>query len=345
VKPYITLCAAAVFCALASCEGGPSPAKVPDWALDIRKVYPDSEFITGRGEGPTRQDAEQNALAEISYFFSSEVTAERSRRDVFSTKDDVTTEIRQTKENVIVQSHIRLTTVRYAEDAFYDRAVKAWRTLAYINRDEAWTVYEPNAKQQADALLALFKAAEAESDVFNAVLRYGAIGAYADSAEFNATRDFAQTLNPAKSNALFREADAALAGYREKLFSVREKVRVYVECSVDYNRMIYQAMVKALGASGFAVEENRNRAGVRCVIHVEEGMLKQGNGTFYTPALSGTISGNAGALFSFSVKGERKGALTNPDLAKRNAYTALATALEKSFPVELQNRLSVGVQK
>jgi hypothetical protein len=216
--------------------------------------------------------------------------------------------------------------------------------VAYINRDEAWTVYEPNAKRQADALLALFKAAGEETDAFNAVLRYGAIGAYADSAEFSAVRDFAQTLNPAKSNALFREADEALAGYREKLFAAQEKVRVYVECPADYNRMIYQAMVKALGTSGFAAEENRGRAGAYCVIQVDAEPQKQDNGTFYYPALSGTISGSAGALFSFSVKAERQGAM-NPDLAKRRAYTALAAALEKSFPAELQNRLAAGVKK
>ena len=108
--------------------------------------------------------------------------------------------------------------------------------------------------------------------------------------------------------------------------------------------MIYQAMVKALGASGFGVERNRAAAAAVCAVLVEEGMQKQENGVLYYPALTATVSGSAGPLFSFKITGERQGAL-NPDLAKRRAYTALASVLETSFAGELKKRQAALVRE
>jgi hypothetical protein len=103
-------------------------------------------------------------------------------------------------------------------------------------------------------------------------------------------------------------------------------------------------MVKVLGASGFGVARNRAAAAAFCAVLVEEGMQKQENGVLFYPALTASISGTAGPLFSFKITGERQGAL-NPDLAKRRAYTALAAALEASFAGELQKRQAALVRE
>lgn len=94
--------------------------------------------------------------------------------------------------------------------------------------------------------------------------------------------------------------------------------------------MFYQAMVKALGASGFGVEQNRAAAAAVCAVQVEEGMQQRDSGVFFYPALTATISGKAGPLFSFKVETERRGAV-NPGIAKRRGYTDLASALEGSL--------------
>jgi hypothetical protein len=327
---------------LGACASAPTPepeieSEPPLWALDTRAVYPDREYIAARGEGTTKVGAEAGAVAEISFYFVRQVTAERSSRSSWTTRNNEETTASQTEENVLVESQTRLVTVRLAEDPWFNPAKKVWETVAYINRDEGWTVYEPNAKKQAAALMALVQAAETESEPFNAVLRWGITAAYADSAEFNGVRDFSQILHPEKAAALFAPADAALGELFEKQLAAVEKSRVYVECPVDYNGMIYQAMVKALGGWGFGVERSREAAAAVCEVQVEEGIQKQDSGTFYYPALTATISGGRGAIFSFKITGGREGGL-NPDVAKRRAYTALAAALEKDFAGELQKR-------
>ena len=316
-----------------ACASTPN-APPPDWAANVQSVYPRDTYITGRGNGSTRKNAEAQALAEIALYFIRETRVERSTRAVWTERDGVSGEESESREDILVQSHTRLTAVRYAEDPWFNPAIKAWETVAYIERNEGWSVFEPLARIQADAFLTLTKAAERETEPFNAVLRYGAADAYARSVEYSTVRDFAQVLHPAQAGMLFAQADAVQAALFQKQLFARERAVISVQSPVDHDRLIYQAMVKALGASGFAVESGGNAATV-CIVRVEEGMQRQDSGITYYPSLTVTISGRNGVMMSFRVSGERAGAI-NPDVAKRRAYTSLAAALEGAFAGELQ---------
>jgi len=315
----------------------------PAWVTDVQSVYPWDTYITGRADGATRKDAEENSTAELSLYFIRETTVERSSRSTWTEQDGVSGSESTTEENVLVKSYARLVTVRCADDPWYNPATKTWETVAYIDRDQAWAAYEPNARKQADTFLNLVKAADEETEPFNAVLRYGTAVAYAWSTEFNTVRDFSQVLHPVQAGKLFAEADAALSSLMEKQLRAQEKSIITIQCPVDYDQIIYQSMVKALGTSGFPVENNGNTV-TTCVIQVEEGMQKNVSGTFYTPSLIATISGRNGAMVSFRVSSERVGAV-NTDVAKRRAYTSLANALEDAFAGELQRWQSALINK
>ena len=325
-----------VMCALVLAAGGcaSGPETVPPpWAGNIRGTYPPELFITGLGEGASRADAEAKALGEISFYFVREIRAEQSSRTSWLERDGVSSSESQTGESILIESQTRLVAVRYAEDPWFNPAKKAWETVAYINRDEGWTAYEPDAVKQANAFMALVQAADEETEPFNRALRYGAAAAYGESAGYRTVREFAQALHPGNAGRLFAGADAASAELARKDLAAREQATVYIECPTDHERMIYQAMVKALGTAGFRAENSRNAA-VVCLVRVEESAVKEDIGVFYFPTLSGTFSGANGALFSFRIAAERQGAM-NPDLAKRRAYTALAAAVERSFANEL----------
>jgi hypothetical protein len=280
-------------------------------------------------------EAEIKARTEIAYFFQTQVNAEMSAKQVFTTgHDGITNEERQTIENVVIRTQEQQRVVRFAEDPWRNPRTRAWDTVAYIRRDEGWTVYEPGFRRQSQALLAIIQKADTETVPFNAFLRYGNAIAYANSSEYRGTRIFASILHPTRANTLFAEAEAAESSLLQKQLAAQERSRVYIESPVDYNNMIYQATVKALGNAGFAVERNRNNAVTYFLAQVEEGEQKMSAGVFYNPVLTGIISGRNGALFSFKIEGSRQGAV-NQDLAKRRAYTALSDALETAFSAEL----------
>jgi hypothetical protein len=96
-----------------------------------------------------------------------------------------------------------------------DNNDKQWQTVAYIDRNEAWTVYEPRFKRQADAFQALYAAAENESGQFRKYLRFAAAAAYIRGGDFVEAEAFGQMLHPQKMNAAFggiRAEIAAAAG-------------------------------------------------------------------------------------------------------------------------------------
>jgi hypothetical protein len=329
------LCCLLMTAALAfACASAPS-AEPPAWVRNLRDVYPDSDYIVGLGEGSTRDEAENKAMAELSTYFIRQICVERSSQVSWTTLNEAADAQSKTQKDILVESQTRLMAVCYAQDPYFNAAAKSWSTLAFIDRDEGWRIYEPTAKKQTGAFLALVKAADEEADPLSAVLRYENAAAYTRSAEFSAVRDFAQVLHPQKAEDLFGETDDVLMALPEKTLSAAQKAPVYIECPVDFDGMVYQAMVRALASYGLAAETDRAKAAAVCLLQVEEGRQSQGSGFTYYPSLSGSISGQGGAaLLSFKVEGKREGAI-NPDLARRRAYTSLAAALEASFAAEV----------
>jgi hypothetical protein len=303
----------------------------------MEAVYPRTAYIAQRGEGGTRQDAELAALNAISYYFESEINAGQSSRSVWTERNGATSTESRTETETIVQSQTRMVAVRYGEAPWQNPATGKWETVAYLDRNEAWTLYEPQAKMVSDGLLALMNAAENEGEAFSRVLRFGTAASYADGTEFTTVREFAQVLYPSKAQAFFRDADSAISSLPAKIDAAKRSTKIFIQCSPDLDGLIYNAAVAAWGMEGFPVEQNRDAAASVCLIHVDEGVQKMDSGVFYNPSLSGMVNGVSGALFSFTIKAARQGAI-NPDIAKRRAYTALASAFEEAFPGELNKK-------
>jgi hypothetical protein len=311
-------------------------ASVPDWAASpsaIRTVYPDSEFIAQRGRGATREAAEVAAAAEIARFFISQISVNRGYREVVTQQNGEAEERSETSAGAFVQSQIDLFGIRYAEDAFYYRAEKQWQTVAYIDRNEAWTVYEPRFKRQADAFEALYAAAENESDQFRRVLRFGAADAYVRGGDFVEADAFGQILHPQKMNASFGEIRAEIAAIPQKTDDAKRKAGVFIDCPGDFESLVTNAFSRALSEEGFPIAKNRSGAVVVCAVTIDEGMQQRDLGIFYYPSLRAVFSGASGVLFTFNAAADRASAVT-PDVAKRRAYTALAGKVVESFSIK-----------
>ncbi|MDR1390325.1 MAG: hypothetical protein LBJ31_10180 [Treponema sp.] len=309
---------------------------VPDWAASpsaIRTVYPDSDFIAQRGRGATREAAEVAAAAAIARFISSEISANSRYREVINQQNGETTENLETSAEAFVKSQIELFGVRYVEDAFYNKAEKQWQTVAYIDRNEAWMVYEPRFKRQADAFEALYAAAENENDQFRKVLRFGAAGGYVRGKDFVEAEVFGQILHRQKMNTLFGGIRAEITAIPQKTDDAKRNAGVFIDCPGDFESLITNAFSRALSKNGFSIEKNKNGAAVVCAVTIDEGRQQRDLGIFYYPSLQAIFAGTPGTLFTFNVSADRASAVT-PDVAKRRAYTALAEKVVESFSIE-----------
>ena len=318
-----------------SCAGAPRP----EWAASlqaIRFVYPDSRFIAQRGRGATREAAEVDAAAQIARFIESQIETRSGAGFSFTQQNGEEAVKSSTTEEAYVQSQIALFGIRYAQDAFYNKAEKKWETVAYIDRDEAWTVYEPRFRQQADAFHALYQAAEDESGWFRKVLRFGAAAVYARGGDFITAEAFVQILHPQKMNVSFGGIRAEIAAIPQKTDDAKRNAGVFIDCPGDFESLVTSAFSRALGAEGFPVARNRNGAEVVCAVTIDEGRQQRDVGIFYYPSLravftdAGVSGAAAGALFTFNAAASRASAVT-PDVAKRRAYTALAEKVVETF--------------
>jgi hypothetical protein len=315
---------------LVSCVSAPQPA--PEWYQNMNAVYPHERFIAYQGRGDTRIQAENAALGVIAGYFESEIIdiQKTSARWVNGEED------RLTEVSTIVASQVSLIAVRYAEDAWKDPATSEYITVAYIDREEAWTVYRPRAENTAAALFILFQKAEDEVDPFTRALRFGGARQYATGTEFTAVRGFAQTLYPARAAVLFSNADEVRTALPERIATARLNASIYLDCPLDLDGLVRNAVAAAFGAEGFPVANDRGDAAAVCVIRISEGVQTRPAGMFYYPELSGVVTGSAGAGLTFTARAEAQAA-KDPALARRRAYTALAQAVRDALPGQLEN--------
>jgi hypothetical protein len=71
---------------------------------------------------------------------------------------------RRIEETVTVTVSRSLSAVRYAEDVWKHPATGEFVAVAYLDRDEAWKAYNPQAAQAALTLADLFQGAKEEAD-------------------------------------------------------------------------------------------------------------------------------------------------------------------------------------
>ena len=315
---------------LSSCATLPTdPAPWDATPASIRQVFPDNEYIAQRGRGKTRAAAEANAAAEISRFISSQISANRGYR---ITTDNVAETI-ETNDEAFVKSQINLFGIRYADDAYYRKDLKEWRTVAWIERNEAWTVYAPRFKQQADSFASLFDAAENERDQFRRALRFFAADDYSKSGDFQNASLFGQILHPSRMNAEFENVRAKIASVPQRLESSKRNASIFIECPGDFESLVSNAFSSRFAALGFPVANNRSSSSAVCRITISEGRQQRDLGVFYHPSLQAVVSTQSGTIFTYSAEGERAQAVT-PDVAKRRAYQSLADKVRESFSLD-----------
>ena len=326
-------------CMPASCASAPTTA--PEWYRDMEAVYPQERYIAYQGRGRSRDEAKQNALADLAAYFEQEVKREGTAPISMTEQQGIVEKTRRIEETVTVTVSRNLRNVQYAEDDWKHPATGEFVTVAYMDREKAWGVYSPQAENVANTFVQLFyNAIAGEADPFTRALRFGKAEAYAAGEEFITARGFAEGLYPARAKALFEEADGARSSLPKEADYARRNASVYLECPLDLDGLIRNAAIAAFSDAGFPVATESRGAAAVCVIRVEEGLMPRpaGTGTFYLPKLSGEVTSRTVAMapvFSFTAQAEVQSAI-DPGLARSRAYTALAQARRDTLPGRLR---------
>jgi hypothetical protein len=257
-------------------------------------------------------------MAALSRYFAAQV--ETSARNIQSMIRGGET-FAQSDTSASIQSSTSLFAVRYAAP-WYNIAEKTWLSAAYINREEAWGIFEPRIQQTADSFISAYSAAGEEKEALKQVFMYGAALGAAEA--FIADLNFAYALNPSKTGQ-FDDTRSSLSQINVLMDRAKSESPVFIDCQ---DPSLKTALSNALSSRGLPVSREQKEAKYLCKLDITENLQQTDAGTMYTPAMTVTIGGGAVTLFSYSARLERIGA-QNPDVARRRAYNA-ASAMARS---------------
>jgi hypothetical protein len=303
-------------------------------------VYPKADFLTGRGSGINRAEAETASLAEIARIFGVTYSSTAQGRETFVTRNGSTEESRELSTETLTRSYTELFSLRYA-NPWRNPRTKEWETIAYINREEAWTTYEPRLRSAAASFMASYEAAGAAADPLSRYSRYRAALRLAHEA--GGTKEalaYAQALYPEKAQE-FTPAQNALAGIPAKIQAVLDQAVISVRCDNDFENIVAGAIIEAFRRGGFKTSTGASRGVNRAEAAINESKETLEAGVFYTPHITLTVSGGDKTFFTWTVGAARQGAW-DAAVAKRRAYNALALQIKESLLKEFNAAMEGG---
>ena len=327
------VCGVLVFAAFAAC------ASAPQWARSAEGAYPQAEYLTGRGIGKSRAEAESAALAEVARVFGVAVSSTVTDRRSFSSKNGREESSEEFAAETLARTYTELFSLKYAEP-WRNPQTKQWEALAYIKRREAWETYEPRLRSVTASFMAAYNAAGAADDPLSRYSRYRIAARLGN--ESGGARDmlkYAQALYPEKARA-FAAAQNALDGIAADIQAVLDAAVISVRCTGDFENIVSGAVIEALRQGGFKTGDAR--ATNRLEAAVDEGREVMEAGTFYTPRVTLTVSGGGKALFTWTAGAARQGAW-DAALAKRQAWNALALNIRESLLREFNAAMEGGM--
>ncbi|MDR2052620.1 MAG: hypothetical protein LBP80_04320 [Treponema sp.] len=303
---------------------------------NLEAAFPADRYIAVRSTSGSRETLEQAALNALSLYFQALVSSRTDLAESYAEQNGEVSQSLQLEQQTVVQTETELFAVRYTDP--WRNVNGIWEMAAYIDRDEAWALFEPRLTSKTAPFMAIVKAAEKDIEPLRRFFRYRAARSL-DPAALPAYLDFARTLNPGRAAAFnpVREASAALS---LRLDEAKFEASVCLDIPVDMDGIAAAALISALSAEGFPITENRNAAGAVCRAVIDEGRENREGGTFYTPKLTLTLQGKADPLFSMTLEAPRQSAV-NPDIARRRAYAALAGEIQSQFHGEFEKQMSV----
>lgn len=301
----------------------------PAWYMDKEMVYPSGRYITGIGEGASRADAEGSAVAAVSMFFNTktEVRNEMLREfnEAVSGKDTSFSKKTYITEGAVIRSEEELLGIRFAAPWHNERRGQ-WAALAYIDRQEAASMYESRIAVNMTAIEGLAADAKRESELLyacallNRAVRLGSL-----------TEELIRgaTLANASAAAASSPRLVLIASVRSEYRAIRGKLSFEVRVAGgDVNGRIARKLASLLEENGYTVTDSGGLYTLTARISNEEETLPAG--VFVMTGITVRIGKDSAPLFSYSKSYDRYGHRTLSGAMSR-AVAAIEQDLETNF--------------
>ena len=339
IKKHALLVAVAAFFTLSNLSLYAKPVVYPDWYSDegLEELYPSATYIRERGDGPTKEAAENNAVSYISRYFETHVDySSLSEMSAFQSEDDSQV-FEKTQVSTLVSSNMNLFGVKYTEP-FYLKKSKTYYVVAYIDKKEAWQKYETEVTNEKDIFLAYYQNAIAQDDPINKIKLLE--DARTAGKDFREKLAFANLLSEKLTKKTFGQDEQLLSSIPSLIKKEQIANPIYIEVNDDNSGVIAAAIRKAFSNLEFVVTGNSSNAA--CIAKVEVN-YNQASGTskiVYNPYMTLSLNGKAGSIYAFSTESEKVVA-PNEAAAKKIAASDLAESINQKLESDIKTTLAL----
>ncbi|MCL1827513.1 MAG: hypothetical protein FWG20_05660 [Candidatus Cloacimonetes bacterium] len=307
-----------------SCASVPS---VNHWSASdtaFQNQFPRNGNIAMQGKGETIEAAQTNAINEISQYFSSQVTTYSKQNEQYIETNNSLESKLQIEREVIISSQMQLFGVRFASDAFYDKKTGVYSTVAYIEINEAWKLFEPVLNEKYNEVERQYKDIKSENNGFNKFVKISKIQGYVQNSEFQNSFIFGQVL-----------FDIRLKSKTDNLYSMLNDIAqmkptvsdISIEISNDFENILIDAFTEVFQLMRFNTVDH---SATKCRVTVDLNETKADIGIMYYPSITIEFKTNNSVVTKYSLKAEREGAV-NPNVALRRAYGSLAESVRQKL--------------
>jgi hypothetical protein len=319
------LCTALLVCCAAFLH-----AQAPSWYLDKEAVYPAAFYIAAVGEGKTRAEAETAAVAGVSLFFNTSTEVRNQAiREFNEVLSGAATEFSQKtyiSENAVIRSEEEFLGVRFA-DPWNDQRRGTWAALAYIDRQEAATIYASKISANMASIRSLAADGGSETEplyacsLLNRAVRIGDLTEeYIKAASVVDPRG---AVNYAANLTTIHEVRSM---YRTRRTGLTFAVNL---TSPENSGRLERKLQELLEREGYAVTARNPLYRVAMALSAEEGNNMAGY--FVRPGITIRVEREGQTFFSYGKNYSRFTSMTNISGAYNRALMAIEQDLEENF--------------
>ena len=312
--------------------------KQPDWVVDYRSVFNDSEYLAQKGTGDSAEKSKTDAAGALARYFQMSVSASLTTTLTSITSGKEISETTSVIDEVKVQSEVQFFALEYTEP-WFNKKEKKWYCIAYINRKNAWTQYKPQIDSAKKTFETLLGNAEKERDDF---LKLGSFkSVWIQGQEVLKKLEYGRIILP------FGEKE--YQGIRDEIaeipaiyFPIKNNCIIFIKTENDYNRVISSSLSGTFSKCGFKIAKAESEASYIVEVDIEDNCVS-GEPLSIQPDLNLKITAKDSdiTVYSFETSSNEKTIAYNLENARKKIYPKFAKEIEASVYKDLTERFSL----
>ena len=307
------------------------PTSLPEWVSNRNAVFPSETYISGLGEGKSKETARNDAIAEVSRYLKTSVETTVQAKTNAGSINGKSNFSQRLEESTTVSSASTLSGLNFTEP-YHDKKEKCWYCVAYIKRDDAWNLLLPRIESAKAAFYALYDNGRKETEP---VFKYSFFAAALEKGvDFQDMLDYARIIHPKNEESYSSDRDA-INSVQNLFITEKGKCTLFLAVQGDYGNILTETATKIFSETPFSLVGSETSANYKATVTVDDNKIGD-NPLSISPNAKIEIKSRFGhSLYVDAFRLETKTTAYSLEKAQKKSYLQLADVMKQELPEKL----------